>query len=398
MALRPILQSIQFDDMPALKRRVEGSSSLDWIDDDVKAVSVWLAYKANTPTTFDSYRREGERLLLWCGQEGLTLKKVTKACIARHLAFLENPVPVELWVSSDTRKFPSSSDEWRPFCGQLSNAALELAYRTIGSLFRFLDSVGYCENVVPVRKFSPAPRAPAQGGLSKEEFQLLLDFIESRPRDRACDKREYYRARFVICMIYVCGVSLQELASASMGGVFAMETEPGKRDWWLKVTGRGGKHRIVPLSSELIDELRVYRLSLGLTDYPVPGEVNALVCPIRGPLNKMSKSGICAAFRSMKMGIVEYARKVHPDRVASAERVEASLAHALRNSAVRQMVDARIGLEHLIENLGMSRGIILASYLLSDEARRHRDTISREVNWDKRTRHILSAVPLHEKK
>lgn len=38
-------------------------------DNDVDAIKAWLARFIDTKTTFDNYRKEAERLLLWCSLE-----------------------------------------------------------------------------------------------------------------------------------------------------------------------------------------------------------------------------------------------------------------------------------------------------------------------------------------
>ncbi|RYF48209.1 MAG: hypothetical protein EOO38_10625, partial [Cytophagaceae bacterium] len=38
-------------------------------DNDIDAIQAWLARFIDTKTTFDNYRKEAERLLLWCSLE-----------------------------------------------------------------------------------------------------------------------------------------------------------------------------------------------------------------------------------------------------------------------------------------------------------------------------------------
>ncbi|TCP10600.1 hypothetical protein EV674_1652, partial [Simplicispira metamorpha] len=43
-----------------------GARTLTRADNDLDAVSGWLLRHQDSPHTFDSYKREAERLLAWC--------------------------------------------------------------------------------------------------------------------------------------------------------------------------------------------------------------------------------------------------------------------------------------------------------------------------------------------
>ena len=49
--------------------RAAGSRAQIAADNDIDAIKSWLAHFIDTKTTFDNYRKEAERLLLWCSLE-----------------------------------------------------------------------------------------------------------------------------------------------------------------------------------------------------------------------------------------------------------------------------------------------------------------------------------------
>src|SRR5471032_1297854 len=62
--------------------------------DDLEAVRAWLANYANTKTTYDNYRKEAERLLLWAVvQLGKPLSSLAHEDLLLFKAFLTDLQP-----------------------------------------------------------------------------------------------------------------------------------------------------------------------------------------------------------------------------------------------------------------------------------------------------------------
>lgn len=69
---------------------------------DLQAIHAWLARFIDTKTTFDNYRKEAERLLLWSTlQLGKPLSSLTHEDFLVYQQFLLDPQPREKWVSGD---------------------------------------------------------------------------------------------------------------------------------------------------------------------------------------------------------------------------------------------------------------------------------------------------------
>ena len=68
-------------------------------DNDVDAIKAWLARFLDKQTTFDNYRKEAERLLLWSTiQMEKPLSSLTHEDWLVYQAFLLDPQPRERWV------------------------------------------------------------------------------------------------------------------------------------------------------------------------------------------------------------------------------------------------------------------------------------------------------------
>lgn len=66
----------------------------------------------------------------------------------------------------------------------------------------------------------------------------------------------------------------------------------GEERWWLEITGKGDKIRIVPATNELMVELARYRREQGLTSFPLLGDTTPLLLPIGGKNRPMTRSAV----------------------------------------------------------------------------------------------------------
>ncbi|CBW76724.1 Hypothetical protein RBRH_01891 (plasmid) [Mycetohabitans rhizoxinica HKI 454] len=111
---------------------------------DLDAVRAWLSNYADTKTTFDTHRKEAERLLLWAVvQRGKPLSLLTHEDLQQFNAFLADPQPASRWVSATGGKYPRGDARWRPFNGPLSAASQRQARVILNGLFTWLVDAGY---------------------------------------------------------------------------------------------------------------------------------------------------------------------------------------------------------------------------------------------------------------
>ncbi len=75
-------------------------------------------------------------------------------------------------------------------------------------------------------------------------------------------------------------------------GFFGRRGADSRERWWLEVTGKGGKTRLVPATGELMAELVRYRRAIGLSPLPQEGEAVPLVVLIIGAAKPVARSAI----------------------------------------------------------------------------------------------------------
>src|SRR5450830_1414756 len=84
-------------------RATDGRAQIS-ADNDIDAISAWLARFVDTKTTFDNYRKEAERLLLWCAIErAKPLSSISHEDWLCYKEFLSNPQPAFRWVTTEGR-------------------------------------------------------------------------------------------------------------------------------------------------------------------------------------------------------------------------------------------------------------------------------------------------------
>lgn len=71
---------------------------------DIDAIKAWLARFVDTKTTFDNYRKEAERLLLWSTvQLQKPFSSLTHEDLLAYQHFLADPQPAARWIMRDAR-------------------------------------------------------------------------------------------------------------------------------------------------------------------------------------------------------------------------------------------------------------------------------------------------------
>ncbi len=114
----------------------------------------------------------------------------------------------------------------------------------IRSFFRYLVMDGMLTADPSELLESPRPGRPLPVYLHVEEIDRILAAID-------LSKPEGHRNKAMIETLYSCGLRVSELIDLRMTNLFF-------RDGFLRVTGKGNKERLVPVSQRAIDEIGRY--------------------------------------------------------------------------------------------------------------------------------------------
>jgi site-specific recombinase XerD len=352
---------------------------------DLDAVRAWLARFVDTPTTFQNYRKEAERLLLWaviaCGKP---LSSLTHEDLVVYRQFLLAPAPADVWCANGGRKHPRGDPRWRPFYGPLSAASQRQAMVILNVMFSWLVQAGYLAGnplaLSRQRQRRPAPRVTRH--LAPPLWQAVKDAIAAMPRDDARAAFHADRARWVFTLLYLGGLRITEAADTTMGQFFARRDAHGRDRWWLDVTGKGGRQRLVPATAEMMDELARYRRAHGLPALPADGEPTPLVLPAGHTRKPLTRAALHRIVKQVFGFAADRLRTQQDDGEAQARVLEQASAHWLRHSAGSHMADGRVDLRLVRDNLGHVSLTTTSQYLHADDDWRHSETEEKHrIGW-----------------
>lgn len=372
------------DGRDGTNRGAVGSSQLS-ATNDLDAIRAWLSNYADTRTTFDNYRKEAERLLLWAVvQLGKPLSSLTHEDLLMFKAFLVDPQPANRWVSATGGKYPRGDERWRPFNGPLSPASQRQALIILNAMFTWLVNAGYLRGnpmaLLRQRAKRSAPRVTRY--LSTSLWDDVKLFVEQLPRETDAERAYYTRSRWLTTLFYLQGMRISEVAGGTMGDFSRRLSVDGKDQWWLETLGKGNKERIVPASPELIQEMRLYRTANGLPALPTRAEETPLVIPFKGRHRCLSRSAVHDAIKSIFGNAAVWLRSRGPEFSDRADELERASAHWLRHTAGSHQADEGVDLRTIRDNLGHVSLNTTSLYLHTEDDERHRETVNRHrMNW-----------------
>lgn len=351
---------------------------------DADAIKVWLARYLDTKATFDSYRKEAERLLLWSVLElGKPLSSLSHEDFLVYQRFLANPLPAERWIMAQ-RKVARNDPKWRPFAGPLSPTSQRQSIVILNGMFSWLVNAGYLAgnplSLSRNRQRKTKPRVTRF--LDEDLWNEVKLTIESMPRETNREREHYHRVRWLFSLLYITGMRVSEVTQNTMGGFFSRKDKSSESRWWLEITGKGDKTRIVPATNELMLELSRYRREMGLSLNPVEGELTPLLLPIGGKQRAMTRSALHLILKQIFNITAKRLHERGPDSIGLANRLEAASAHWMRHTAGSNMTSSDMDIRHVRDNLGHESIVTTNNYLHSEDDKRHQDTEEKHrLDW-----------------
>lgn len=338
--------------------------------------------------TFNSYRREAERLLQWCWViKNITLNELKRDHIEQFVRFCQSPPPA--WISlkksprfmeKEGRRIPNP--EWRPFVATISKAsrqqgntptiaefdisqgAVQEIFAILSTLFNFLIAEEYLVSnpVTLIRQKSKFIRKRQQNAPIRR-----LSLIQWNAVLRAADElaghypEKHERTRFILNMLYGMYLRISEV-TASERWIPTMNdfAKDSNGYWWFTTVGKGNKERQVAVSEAMLDCLVRWRQCLGLTPLPSPSDNSPLIPRIRGtgpmsdtaPIRRLVQ--IC-----FDMAAHELRRN---DQAEEADNLASATVHWLRHTGISEDVKTRPR-EHVRDDAGHSSSATTDRYI-----------------------------------
>jgi site-specific recombinase XerD len=367
------------------ENRATGNRPQVAANNDIDAIKAWLARFIDTRTTFDNYRKEAERLLLWSTiQLRKPLSSLTHEDFLAYQRFLADPQPAARWIMRDGRKFARAHPEWRPFAGPLSPTSQRQAIVILNTLFSWLVNAGYLAgNPLSLSRQRARKAKPRVTRYLEEDLWVEVKrTIDMMPKETDREREHYLRVRWLFSVLYLCGLRISEVVTNTMGGFFCRRDKDGEERWWLEIVGKGDKTRIVPATNELMVELARYRREKGLPPLPSHAEAIPLLLPIGSQQRNMTRGAVHAIVKQVFAHTASRLRDRGSEFETLATRVELASAHWLRHTAGSHMANNQVDLRHVRDNLGHESISTTSTYLHSSDDARHRETEKlHKIKW-----------------
>jgi len=352
--------------------------------DDRAAVLAWLARYADSPATLASYRKEAERLLLWCTlQHSVAISDLTHEDLLVYQRFLADPQPAERWVMKPGQKQGRASLLWRPFAGPLGTSSQRQALSILNAMFSWLVEAGHLAgNPLALSRRKRRTVAPRVSRfLPMEHWEVVKATIEAMPVVSHREKLHASRCRWLFSLLYIGGLRVSEICGTAMGGFFSRRSADGRERWWLEVTGKGEKTRLVPATGELMSEVIRYRTACELSPLPSEGDETPLVRPLIGPNKPVARSAIHEIVKTVFRESATRLRRQGPEFEAAAAHLEQASTHWMRHTAGSHL-SGKVDLKVVRDNLGHANISTTSIYLHSEDDARHDATASvHRVGW-----------------
>ena len=149
------------------------------------------------------------------------------------------------------KKLARNHPDWRPFAGPLPLGSARQAMVILNALFAWLTEAGYqAGNPLALAR---RRRAPTQARITRYLSHSTCGRrsnapIAAMPTETARERLHAARCRRVLTVLYPGGLRASELTATTVGAFFCRLDAQGIERWWLEVTGKGNKARLVPES------------------------------------------------------------------------------------------------------------------------------------------------------
>lgn len=234
--------------------RSDQSNTLN-ANNDLEAIKNWFGELKKKPATMEAYQRAIERLALWAITERrLAISALSTTDIRSFFDFLRSP-PAH-WVQPRLRTRAAS--DWRPLKGPLNDSSMNVTNAAVRHMFNSWFTTGYLR-LNPVESFSGVKRNEIKMDVlrsftvqDREVIAEVIQEMEDGPRKR--------RLVALIRLLQTSGLRRSEMIAAEWQQIERVRVEGQLSDSLaLRLVGKGGKERVVPMHEETLEALRAHR-------------------------------------------------------------------------------------------------------------------------------------------
>jgi len=372
-----------------IMRQYPELGSVEGIFDDLIHSLTFLSAYNGSSATFNSYRREIERLLQWTWFiQKISLSDLRRQDLEAYIHFCQDPPPSWIGTKQVARFRMKNGErvanpEWRPFVSRpvkaggeqpqaLSQKSVQALFAILSTYFNFLIQEDYLRlnPVALIRQKSKFLQRHAYQEPVRRISNLQWDFILETVGLLAEDNpHEHERTLFIMKCLFGLYLRISELVaderSAPVMGDFQADQDG---NWWLRVVGKGNKVRMVTVSDDMLEALKRYRKHRGLSALPVVGEQTPIIPRIkgRGPVTSTRQ----IRYLVQKCFDLSFEKMQSQGLEEEAQELRVSTVHWLRHTGISEDVKFRPK-EHVREDAGHASMATTDRYIDTEMRERH---------------------------
>jgi site-specific recombinase XerD len=367
-----------------------------------QAISFLKSYDGSQ-ATFNTYRREVEKLLHWAWL--IAKKPITalrRADIESYIDFCQSPPQEWIGIKKAPRFIEKNGEripnpEWRPFVvtvpkilfrdGKkpnikdytLSATAVKDIFAILGSFYNFLIQEDYTEvnPILHIRQKSKYIRSQQGKPKIRRLSELQWDYVIETAEHMAKKNAKHHRTLFIMTALYAMYLRISELAASKrwvpkMGDFY--QDHDGL--WWFTTVGKGNKQRQISVSKAMLQALKKYRTSMDLLPLPSPGDNTPLLPRNKGKGPIANTTYLRKIVQQCFDKAVEHMRK--DGLTEETDTLMAATAHWLRHTGISEDVKRRPR-EHVRDDAGHSSSAITDKYIDVELRARHASALNKPI-------------------
>jgi len=338
---------------------------------DIEAIKMWLGY-ADKPSTFRAYEIQTTRLLFWSILERRKpISSLVNDDFEEYFKFLASP-PAH-WLNSASPK--RTSPDWTPLRACLTHTSINHAKRILNSLMQWLSVVGYLKTnpISQIRIKRSSYPIKHNRYLATDTWEFLISYIINLPKSSKHEEKANVRAQMIFYLFYLTAAKTSDVVNASMRDI--QQDKDG--NWWWHFGVPKDQFESTPISDEMLDMIKRYRILYGLTPLPHPGEKTPLIFKISGPYGKGLDADSIYRIIKTAMGVAATIADQCKKFTISAQLREAS-PYWLRHTSLTHQINAGVSIASAKANARHSSIFTTLRYV-SDVKTIHEEPVNKSV-------------------
>tara|TARA_R110002124_G_scaffold128157_19_gene288740 strand:+ start:37456 stop:38733 length:1278 start_codon:yes stop_codon:yes gene_type:complete len=301
-------------DRPFLTKYLDSFNSQFDARSDYEAVRRFLKSNSRVQTTYNNYRTQVERLLLWAWlKQGKPVLGLLRSDMEEFMGFCCSPDPSWIGKAIKSRYITEQgclvpNPSWRPFTMRTSKASSKVAKEelrdvpaptfkmssgSIGQVYAAINSFfHYCisEQLIGANPCALIGKNKSKWtgrdlvlakpkALTKLQWEFVIETAELMAEEKP---KKGERTLFAIVMMFSCYLRVSDLVGNGTWRPTMGSFQKSNSGWWYHVVGKGNVQDKIAVKPDCIHYLKRYRKHLGLPEYPAAGDSDPLLSTAHG--------------------------------------------------------------------------------------------------------------------